>query len=564
MNNSTMRRYAPLAALLAIQLAIITAVPSTAGNSNSLTSADYSNGDLGGTVDPSTGAPIDGALIDPATGDLLDPTTGEPVPGGTTGGATGGATPGGGPATATGGAAGGGDTSHCKGDRQTDIVYYAPPCVAKWGGGNNGGATYQGVTADKITVVRYNSQPDAAVDSILATQGLASTDPQEAQYEVAIEQFLNKYYEFYGRELDIVTFTGTCDLLPPDYSCLRQDMRTLVKDTKPFAVFWGTPLASAAFDELSRLQVVNWGGWHFDAAFSADRAPFHYDVLMDGSRIASMLAEYWCKRLAPYPVTYSQDPLMNGKTRKLGIITPDDPANQKVLAEFSQKVAGCNGGVVASYSYQQDIDRAQEQRKAGIAKLKSAGATVIMCICDSIAPYFMIITEDEEQYYPENIVPGTGGMDFDLVGRLYSKGRGWQSAIGLSSFGALTPYSSNDAARAWQAGGGSGAPPYKLAFQNYAYYEAIAGVIQMAGPNLNPGTFQQAALRFGRPGGGNGVYPSYTFGPRDSSLIDDMMEVYWSSTTRSAFDNEVGAYIPLNGAKRYSPGQQPSSAAKRP
>jgi hypothetical protein len=561
MTNTAIRRYAPLAALLAIQLAIITAVPSTAGKSADLSAGGYTAGGTDVDTSGDTTAGIDGALVDPATGELLDPATGAPLGGD---GSNGGAATGGAAGPAAGGPAAQGDTKHCKGDRQTDIVYYAPACVPKWTGGNNGGATYQGVTADKITVVRYNAQADAAVDSILATQGLASTDPQEQQFENAIEQFLNKYYEFYGRKIDIVTFNGTCDLLPPDYSCLRQDMRTLVKDTKPFAVFWGTPLASAAFDELSRLQVVNWGGWHFDAAFSAQRAPFHYDVLMDGSRVAAMLGEYWCKRLAPYPVKFSQDPLMNGKPRKLGIITPDDPANQKVLAEFSQKVAGCNGGVVASYSYQQDIDRAQEQRKAGIAKLKSAGATVVMCICDSIAPYFMIVTEDEEQYYPENIVPGTGGMDFDLVGRLYSKGRGWQSAIGLSSLGVLTPYTANDAAKAWQAGGGSGAPPYKLAFQNYAYYEAIAGVIQMAGPNLNPGTFQQAALKFGRAAGGNGVYQSYTFGQNDRSLIDDMMEVYWSSTTRSAFDNEIGAYVPLNGAKRFGPGQQPSAPANRP
>jgi hypothetical protein len=278
------------------------------------------------------------------------------------------------------------------------------------------------------------------------------------------------------------------------------------------------------------------------------------------------LAEYWCKRLAPHKTEFSQDPLMNGKDRRLGVITPDDPANQRVLAEFTNKVKGCGSGVVSTYSYQQDIDRAQEQRKAGIAKLKAANVTTLMCICDSIAPYFMIITQDEEQWYPENIVPGTGGMDFDLVGRLYSKGRGWQSAIGLSSMGITAPFNANDAAKAWQAGGGSGEVPYKLAFQNYAYYEAIAGIIQMAGPNLNPGTFQQAAQRFGGGAGGDGVYPGYTFnfGAGDFSLVDDMMEVVWSTTTRSRFDNELGAYIPLNGGKRYQPGQHPGAPAKRP
>jgi hypothetical protein len=37
---------------------------------------------------------------------------------------------------------------------------YAPPCVAPWKGGDNGGSTAPGVTKDTITVALYQAQPD--------------------------------------------------------------------------------------------------------------------------------------------------------------------------------------------------------------------------------------------------------------------------------------------------------------------------------------------------------------------------------------------------------------------
>ena len=36
---------------------------------------------------------------------------------------------------------------------------YAPPCVAPWKGGDNGGSTAPGVTEDTITVALYQAQP---------------------------------------------------------------------------------------------------------------------------------------------------------------------------------------------------------------------------------------------------------------------------------------------------------------------------------------------------------------------------------------------------------------------
>src|SRR5215510_13648217 len=48
---------------------------------------------------------------------------------------------------------------------------YAPPCVAPWKGGNNGGATAPGVTADTITVALYQAQPDLLQQAFFENTG---------------------------------------------------------------------------------------------------------------------------------------------------------------------------------------------------------------------------------------------------------------------------------------------------------------------------------------------------------------------------------------------------------
>src|SRR5207237_1208169 len=81
--------------------------------------------------------------------------------GGGTGG-TGGAAVGGTGGAGGGGGAPAGDTSHCKDGRQFDtaVDWYAPPCVPKFSG-DNGGATYQGVSGDTITILQYRGKPNA-------------------------------------------------------------------------------------------------------------------------------------------------------------------------------------------------------------------------------------------------------------------------------------------------------------------------------------------------------------------------------------------------------------------
>src|SRR5207249_11167976 len=129
-----------------------------------------------------------GAATDNGTGGVSAGTAGS----GTTG--TGGSLPPG--VTAKG------DTSHCVGDRQFDSKAYGwvPPCVPKFTG-DNGGATYRGVTKDLIKVIVMRGNYGQAVNAILTAQGSLPSHEQFDAFLGAAQKFINDRYELYGRKI---------------------------------------------------------------------------------------------------------------------------------------------------------------------------------------------------------------------------------------------------------------------------------------------------------------------------------------------------------------------------
>ena len=193
MRRNALRVYAPFLAVLLGQAAFVVVAPSQGEEpSNQFGQVVAGPGSGQGVVDPETGA-----VIDPVTGEVI-----EAGSGGTGGGAASGGSAGGGGATGGGGGgqAAARDTSHCKGERQHDVIYNAPLCVPKWPeGADNGGATYPGVTKDEIKFILFQCQSNPQVDALLHSQGLAATDEETDAMLDAWAKVINKYYETYGR-----------------------------------------------------------------------------------------------------------------------------------------------------------------------------------------------------------------------------------------------------------------------------------------------------------------------------------------------------------------------------
>ncbi|HUS61337.1 MAG TPA: hypothetical protein VMY34_04010, partial [Acidimicrobiales bacterium] len=448
------------------------------------------------------------------------------------------------------------------------IVYNAPPCAPKWAGGDNGGATYTGVTATELKFFMMQCQPNEQVDAILATQGLAATDEEVDAMGIALVDFMNKYYEFYGRKLTWERAHMDCPTTPPDPAKARQAGVEVAKK-HPFAVY-AAGGGSATADALAQNGILTVGTAWNGREFYAGRRPYRWDIFPNSTESADWMVEYYCKKLAKGTATNAGrliHPTIGGRDtpRKLGIIVPDDgtgtilPAAKGVAAG----VKGCTGQSVPIFTYQSDINRAQEQTRVTVAGLIDAKVTTVTCMCDPIAPVFLTNGLTQNNYYPEHWMAGLGLLDYDVLGRLYDPAQ-WNHAFGISQLSEPIPFEETDAAKVWRATGHEGNPCAGCNLLT-GYMLAIGQMIQSAGPNLNPLTVEQALVgnQFHRGGwaetGGQASVYLIRYGPEDYNSISDFREAYWDATATSKIDGKQGAYISMNKGRRYAGGELDNS-----
>jgi hypothetical protein len=428
-------------------------------------------------------------------------------------------------------------------------------------GGENGGATYAGVTADTINLVEYYPQGNAAVDSALRAQGLYVSIEQQRAWGEAVEEFINSHYELYGRQVAIEVVQGTCSTIPPDTACLRNEMRRIVAEQKPFMFQWLTPLTSAPFDELSALGVVNFGGQMFTDAFSEARRPFHWDVHMSGTRIAQHVGQWWCKQLAGQPAAYSASPLAsgapgntNGRKRVLGIIGTNDPENIVMREEIDRILQTCGDRVAHTYDASNDLSSAAAQKSASVASMRQdPEATTVLCLCNPVGAQFVFNEMQNQQYYPEIIYAGTVYTDLDDSGQSFMESSACPSqtsctfarAFGLSSSEPREPVGKDRAQRVWSATGRTGAPPFAGAELTWDYWQLMASLLQGAGPELNPANVEQGAFAAGFRGGGTSGHVLRGFRAGSHTWNQDMAISYWDRARPSGFNGAAGTFVPV-------------------
>lgn len=550
MNKSLARRFAPLAALLAVQLLIIAIAPSRSNPEGSTALGQTGNGPLTPGEQPLGTTDTTGLTTGPGATTV----GGAPAPGGTSSGGGGGAV------TAAG------DTKHCSGDRQFDPAIYpwAPPCTPKFTG-DNGGATYRGVTKDTIKIVVMAGNYGAAVEAALQAAG--GSTPEQAQENVAAEQaFINKYFELYGRKVEMKYRKfrcGTGGEGPPDDQCLRNEARQIVAEENPFAVIWDNSVSSATYDEFSNLKVLNFGGYAFRDSFNQSNRPYHWDLHMSGTQMARHAATWWCRRMEGRKAIYAgeRNPNndMRNTTRVLGVVSTDDPENKQTISEFKVFLQqGCGAKVAHSYFYSQNVQTAPAQRRAAIAAMQeNPQSTTVACFCDQVAPAFLYDEMELNNYYPEIVIPAMGDNDTDGPGHtfdhLFDPQRPpdeypvYENAFGLGQKPPAEPRGKDYAARVWQATGRKGDAGFD-AVSAVDYAMMTAALLQAAGPNLSPAAVEANANRLGTLGSPTSSLATprrFDPGRGDYTWDDGLREIYWATKRPAKWDNAPGAWVAL-------------------
>ncbi len=553
-------RYGPAAAIVIGLALLIALLPDNKKTQATDLNASAANAAAGLSADPGA-----------ATGSDVTVGAGGAVAGGaTTGGATGQVATGGG-ATAAGPAKVQVGQGKCRTDgRQYGISKYMPPCVDY--SGDNGGATAQGVTKDKVLVVRYISQVDPATQAILQGANLAD-DPAVVRNSVAaIMKYANQHYQTYGREIVLQNFnaSGADD----NDDALKADAQKIAKDIKAFAVFAG-PLPVFG-RELAQLGVVCICTVTNSSKFYTDNPPYIFGSLPTSTEYAQSIAEYIGKRVANRPAKWAGalPAGMTTKTRKFGMIYVEgnkqtvDPDRTHGRGELTREMAKfgvtfCDG---CSYTYLYDPGANQDKVSSIIAGMVGRGVTTILMFTDPLYPILITTEATRQGYFPEWFITGVGLSDTSAAGRLYDQNQ-WRHTFGISPLWVTWTNVATSAGYREAHHGNPSMPAGGEGVLVNIYRAPIQSLfvgIHMAGPKLTRDTFAQGMFNYPRTGG-TAAAPLVFRTRAYPTEIKDWVEVYYDADARGKDErgqSGSGMIMKVNNGKRYMLGQWPSGNAQ--
>lgn len=444
---------------------------------------------------------------------------------------------------------------------------YAPPCVAPFQG-DNGGATYQGVTRDTITVAIYVNQNDPLQSAFISRAGANITPETNADQVADFTRLYAAHYELYGRKLNIVKYHANGG--PTDEAAGKADAIKIATDIKPFAVF-GAPTQTSAFaDELAARKILCLGtcAGTYPESFTLPREPYVWQVGPQSSQSAELFAEFVGNELSGRKAVHGGNDVKD-RVRTFGILHYNtlDGLYSQSYQDMVSRLAKNKAKPAADVAFTLDLTRAPELARSAIAQLKSAGVTTVILNADPIMPKYFTEEATRQGWFPEWVLGPSLFVDTAFFGRLYDQQQ-WVHAFGLSFLAARGQQQAQNAYNlyVWQYG----KPPPSNIYEvtNFDPFLFAVGV-HLAGPILTPETFQAGLFRYPVTGGGpttptvsrgkHGLWPGTDYGG-----IDDATQLWWDPNATGpdeAGNTAKGLYQYADGAKRYRPGQFPSNEA---
>ena len=545
-NRLILAGYGPLAGVIAVLLIITVTVPSKAPSGDEQFAVGPADQFAATTSDPT----VAGANAPVAAGAVGAPVAGKPGKVGKGAAVT--------PAQVASAprAQGVAPAANCAGGAlQVAGSRYSPACVQF--SGNNGGATYRGVTADTITVAirEGNNREDPNEDDEdselekKAEEAGISASPADRRRELdTLVAYFNKNYQLYGRQVKLVRYTGRGDgqaeIAGGGQEAANSDAVKVAQEIKAFADL--SALTQPYMDALVRQKVLAIGGLHMPQSYYKARAPYAWGQLVDCTTLMNSAVDLLAKRLAPNQnAERAGSAGMRAKPRKYGLIFPDDAVYSQCINEARPKLKAAGIEFAKEIRYALQFAKLQQEAPNMAAQLKAAGVTTLVLVTDPLLPFFLTGSATQQDYYPEWFVSGTIGTDADVAGQFYDADQ-WQNALGQSYLTGLGSGKNTEAHRAFASM--KNGSPTSLVDLTYQTLMMLFIGLQQAGPNLNPSTFAQGLFSYGKH---TGDYGQWSFGPNDYTSTDDAREFYFDPKALSPFNNRPGRCVPVSGGKRF-------------
>jgi hypothetical protein len=422
---------------------------------------------------------------------------------------------------------------------------YSPPCITFTG--DNGGQTAKGITRDSI-IVSARLTSDASFQQTLATLAgaqLRDTNADTQRTLLALAQYFNTHYQFYGRKMVIKFYNGqgslSNELLGYGQASAEADATTVSNQIGAFAdiTAGSEPYATA----LQRRGVLGFGDPYMPGFWHQNHAPYDWSLATDGTHLATVIANYAVQKLCPAgtPAVYGGGSV-KGTPRKFAGIVPENEL-YVVSAKVFSDILHAHGCAVDTFKYSLDLNTESQQAANLVAQLKAGHYTTILCGCDPIFPVYLSGQGNSQGWLPEFVEIGAALVDQDYVGQLYNQ-QFYAHAFGISPNLPTLPYTQTIGYAAYKTVR-SDEPAF---FVNIIYLQMnmMAIGLDMAGPHLTPQTFEQGMFNYPPHLGPAGLWG---FGPSQFTVPNDVREVCWSPGTISVYNNKMGAYNGTSNAR---------------
>ena len=185
---------------------------------------------------------------------------------------------------------------------------YSPPCIAF--SGDNGGATYKGVTPTEIVVsARLAGLPDfSAAPSDSGPAASFSVKPEEIKRTLeGLAEYFNSRFQFYGRKIKLVPFDGkgnfNTELQGGGQEAVEADAVKASEEIKAFADI--IAISAPYSDALARRKMLSFGAPYMSQEWMAERRPYAWSPTVDCTFLQQTVSDYVNKRVAGRPAKYA-------------------------------------------------------------------------------------------------------------------------------------------------------------------------------------------------------------------------------------------------------------------
>jgi hypothetical protein len=459
---------------------------------------------------------------------------------------------------------------------------YAPPCLPKFSG-DNGGATYNGVTATQILLANrvFPTTANSEATAAAAKQAGAALPQVTDQIEQTFLNYFNKVYELYGRQVVLknvtATSNSTLELLNQGQAQACADADTMANQLHAFGdagiavnlVGSGSgPFSQCA---AQRKLVEFSGDAYYDETTYQQLNPYVWNIAQDCERISTQGAEVGAKLLVGKPAIYAGDAALKSKVRKFGTYVPNVPAYQHCGTLYTDLLTNQYhvpaDQVNTVFKYGLDISTFQQSAQQAIIQFKAQGVTTVVLSCDPYSAAVLTKAAAAQNYHPEWYINGAATNDLDMVGQSYDQGEVTGHLFGLSELSPSKEVTGPDslAGKLYQQLTGHPIPPGTDG--NYGPLVSIFNSLQAAGPDLTPDNLARglhAVPALGAPDFQYGSW-NYAIGPSgqpgsgDHTAVADARLVYWDGKATSPVNQKQGTYVEVFPGKRFANGTWPAT-----